>query len=258
MELPKDYMYDGTILKVVHTEGAHQRMYASLMSPIIPSREYVSHLPGEDSPRLHRHSLYGIEDRMLYKVIGDIPFEISNRHFHPTLEQYAALTGRDDFNPKRELSQPGQYLDHERVDVVGPGGVLHYVAILGPAREHGQLELLRHDVTAIGLAFGSVQARMSGDLIDTPGGVRIEGSNGAINLEDGIILAQRHAHISSETASLTGINDGDHLFAYVRTEEQSRMVPVEARVSEKFKDAVHVDKGECVIANGYTCVLYRL
>ena len=57
-------------------------------------------------------------------VLGRIfvELEASGRHVHVTKEQAMTLFGHP-LTPKRELSQPGQYLANERVTVVGPKGV---------------------------------------------------------------------------------------------------------------------------------------
>lgn len=53
----------------------------------------------------------------------DIPIEISARHVHLSKKDFEALFGEGaELTFKKELSQPGQYLAEERVDVVGPKG----------------------------------------------------------------------------------------------------------------------------------------
>ena len=69
-----------------------------------------------------------------------IELEASGRHVHVTKEQAMVLFGYP-LTPKRPLSQPGQYLANERVTVMGPKGKFENVAVLGPEREAGQVEI---------------------------------------------------------------------------------------------------------------------
>ena len=69
-----------------------------------------------------------------------VELEASGRHVHVTEAQAQALFGHR-LTPKRELSQPGQYLANERVTVIGPKGRFDNVAVLGPERKAGQVEL---------------------------------------------------------------------------------------------------------------------
>ena len=53
--------------------------------------------------------------------------EISARHIHVTKEQVAVLYGEGhQLTPKKDLSQPGQFLCEEKLTIVGPrGGLFH-------------------------------------------------------------------------------------------------------------------------------------
>ena len=57
-------------------------------------------------------------DALTQAVLGRIfvELEASGRHVHVTKEQAKVLFGHE-LTPKRELSQPGQYLANERVTV---------------------------------------------------------------------------------------------------------------------------------------------
>ena len=79
-----------------------------------------------------------------------IPIEASGRHVHVTKEQAQILFGHG-LTPKRPLSQPGQYLAHERVTVVGPKGEFENVAVLGPERPEGQVEISLTDGRQLGI-----------------------------------------------------------------------------------------------------------
>ena len=103
--------------------------------------------------------------------------ETSARHVHVTDEHLAVLFGEGyQLTKKKDLSQPGQFASNERVDIVGPKGVMPNVSILGPTRKASQVELSLTDARKIGIA---APVRESGDLAGTPGCV-IKGPAGEV------------------------------------------------------------------------------
>ncbi|MDO4741503.1 MAG: PduL/EutD family phosphate acyltransferase, partial [Eubacteriales bacterium] len=116
-----------------------------------------------------------------------VELEASGRHAHVTKEQAQMLFGHS-LTPARPLSQPGQFLAQERVKVLGPKGEFREVAVLGPERKQGQVELSLSDARVLGL---SLPVRLSGDIQGSPG-VVLEGSRGRVTLDSGAIAAKRH------------------------------------------------------------------
>ena len=77
-----------------------------------------------------------------------------------------------DLTQARPLSQPGQYLAQERVTLQGPKGTFSMVAVLGPCRKEGQVELSATDALALGAfrdAYQLVPRSFGGDLAARPG-----------------------------------------------------------------------------------------
>ena len=75
----------------------------------------------------------------------EVLVESSARHVHVTREALDILYGKGyELNVKKELSQPGQFVAMERVDVVGPKSTLK-ASILGPCRR--QIRLSFHSPT---------------------------------------------------------------------------------------------------------------
>lgn len=69
---------------------------------------------------------------MYYKI----PIETSARHLHLCREDFELLFGEGkELTPKKELSQPGQFLAEERLTVIGPKGTFENVGIIGPLRK---------------------------------------------------------------------------------------------------------------------------
>ena len=168
-----------------------------------------------------------------------IELEASGRHVHVTKEQAMALFGHP-LTPKRPLSQPGQYLANERVTVVGPKGKFENVAVLGPEREAGQVEISLTDGRTLGI---TPPVRLSGDVANSPGAI-LRSDRGQVTLQEGVICAQRHIHMIPETAKQMGVQDKQTVKLQVFTDRPVIFDDVVVRVSEKFADFVHLDYDE--------------
>ena len=177
-----------------------------------------------------------------------MPVEASGRHVHVTREQALALFGHP-LTPKRPLSQPGQYLAEERVKVIGPKGEFANVAVLGPERPEGQVEISLTDGKTLGI---QPPIRQSGDVADTPGAV-LEGPMGRVKLSQGVIAAQRHIHLTPEDGAKFGVRDKQVVKLQVFSKRPVVFEDVLVRVRPDFAAAVHLDYDEanaCGFENG--------
>ena len=168
-----------------------------------------------------------------------VELEASGRHVHVTEAQAQALFGHP-LTPKRDLSQPGQYLANERVTVIGPKGRFENVAVLGPERKEGQVELSMTDARALGI---SAPVRMSGNVADTPGAI-LQGELGTVALREGVIVARRHIHITPRDAQNMGVKDKQVVRLQVYTNRPLIFDDVVVRVSPDFQTRVHLDYDE--------------
>ena len=167
-----------------------------------------------------------------------IEIEASGRHVHLTVEATQALFGPGHrLTAVRPLSQPGQFVCAERVDVIGPKGSFQNVAILGPERKENQVEVSRTDAVTLGL---KPPVRQSGDLHGScPVILRANGRE--LKLENGLIIAQRHVHLTPRDAERFGVRDGEVLGLKCLTDRQAVLMDTVARVSDKFATYVHLD-----------------
>ena len=168
-----------------------------------------------------------------------VEMEASGRHVHVTKAQAIALFGHD-LTPARPLSQPGQFLAQERVSVLGPKGKLDGVAVLGPCRPEGQVEISLTDGKTLGI---TPPVRLSGDVQGSPGAALV-GPNGTVSLDQGVIAAQRHIHITPADAALQHVSDGDTVKLKTLTKRPVVFENVAVRVSDKFQTYVHLDFDE--------------
>ena len=189
-------------------------------------------------------------EALVQAVLGRIfvELEASGRHVHVTREQALALFGHG-LSPKRPLSQPGQYLANERVTVKGPKGEFQNVAVLGPERKEGQVEISLTDGRSLGV---TPPVRLSGKVAGSPG-ILLEGPEGSVHLQEGVIVAQRHIHMTPQDASRFGVKDKQVVRLQTYTDRPLIFDDVVVRVSPDFATYVHLDYDEanaCGFQNG--------
>ena len=187
-----------------------------------------------------------LTEQLIHRLFVEL--EASGRHVHVTREQAQTLFGHG-LTSKRPLSQPGQYLANERVTVVGPKGTFENVAVLGPERKEAQVEISLTDGRTLGL---EAPVRLSGDVSGTPG-VTLIGPAGTVTLNQGVIAAQRHIHLTPEDARNFGVKDKQVVKLQTFTARPVIFQDVAVRVSPEFASYVHLDYDEanaCGFAKG--------
>ena len=176
----------------------------------------------------------------------EVPTEISARHVHLMEQAVETLFGPGAaLHPKRDLSQPGQFLCEERVRLIGPKGVMENIAVLGPVRSAVQVELSLTDARTLGV---KAPIRQSGDLSGA-GDVYIVGPCGMLNATGSVIAAKAHVHMTPENAKQYGVQDGQTVQLRLQTDRPITLGDVVVRVSEKFALAAHIDFDEANAAH---------
>jgi len=171
-----------------------------------------------------------------------IPTGVSNRHVHLSQEHANILFGKGKvFKKLRDLSQPGQCVYEETVNLAGPIGFFTNVRILGPVREQTQVELLAGDCIILGI---DAPIRESGKLAESGGGLSITGPNGCVWLKEGVIIAKRHIHMHTTDAERFNVVDGEEVSIRVNSERSGILHNTVVRVSERFRLEFHVDFDE--------------
>ena len=166
---------------------------------------------------------------------------ISNRHIHLSQEHIEALFGTGHALTKmKDLSQPGQFACEETVTLIGPKGSLPGVRVLGPARKASQVELTGTDTFKIGV---KPPVRDSGKLEETPG-IDVEGPKGRVHMEQGVIIAARHIHMTPEDATKYSLKDGDHVRVVVPGPRGGVLEQVLVRVNPDYALDFHIDTDE--------------
>lgn len=174
----------------------------------------------------------------LQKRSRQVPVGISVRHIHLTRADVDKLFGYGyQLTPKKALSQPGQFACEECLDVIGPKGELKRVRILGPERSATQIELAQTDCRTIGV---NAPVRSSGDTKGTPG-VTLRSPLGELTVPEGVIVADRHLHMTPAQAAAFGLADGDRVQIRIDGIKPGIMGGVLVRASSKCALDFHID-----------------
>lgn len=168
--------------------------------------------------------------------------ETSARHVHVSQADLEILFGEGyQLTKKKDLSQPGQYVTNEKVAVVGTKSQFPAVSILGPVRASTQVEISATDARSIGVV---APIRESGDTAGS-GACKIVGPKGEIEINEGVIVAKRHIHMTSSDAEKFGVSDKEIVNVKVDTQGRSLVFgDVVVRVNDNFALAMHIDTDE--------------
>ncbi|MCG2790114.1 MAG: phosphate propanoyltransferase [Actinomycetia bacterium] len=163
---------------------------------------------------------------------------ISVRHIHLCSEHLDILFGKGyTLNVLRDLYNPG-YACKEALTLVGPKlNAIQNVRILGPLRNKTQVELAKTDCIILGI---DAPVRPSGETSGSASVVLI-GPKGAVYLNEGVIRANRHMHLSGEDADFFGIKDNQVVDVRVGGPKGLTFNNVQVRVAPYFKSELHVD-----------------
>ncbi len=184
------------------------------------------------------------------RVAPRLVVNISARHCHVTQEDLERLFGKGhQLTPYKPLYQDGFFAAAETVTIIGPRHrMIPNLRILGPCRDHSQVELAFTDAISLGL---DIPVRRSGDHRDSPGAYLL-GPAGMIELPCGVIRHERHVHMGPSDAAHYGVKDGDRLNLRVRGTCAVVFEDLLCRVAPTSKLEVHIDTDE-----GNACDLTR-
>lgn len=167
-----------------------------------------------------------------------VPVGISARHVHITKEHVELLFGAGyQLTPLKLLSQPGQFACEEQVVICGPSGSLSGVRILGPERKESQVEMALSDCRKLGIR---PPVRTSGDLRGTPG-VILKGPKGEVVLQEGVMIADRHIHMTPEDAVWFGVSDRERVSVVAKGPRGGVLSQVLIRITKESRLDFHVD-----------------
>lgn len=180
------------------------------------------------------------------KSLGYIEIEASGRHVHLSRQVVDELFGKAYvLTHIKPLSQPGQFVCAERVTLIGPKGQLSNVVVLGPEREQSQIEVSKTDAKILGV---DAPIKESGKIQGTPA-IKISANGNTVHLNQGLLIAQRHIHMSRTDAECLALKDGDRVDVAVSSDRPVIFKDVKLRVSDQYDTAMHIDYDEANACN---------
>ncbi|AJF62641.1 MAG: Phosphate propanoyltransferase [archaeon GW2011_AR20] len=166
-----------------------------------------------------------------------VPVGVSNHHIHLSKMDMVRLFGKENLEVFKEIRQPGQFAAKETVNLVGQG-IIWNVRVVGPLRKETQVEIMRGDQKILGV---KAPILVSGNLESSPG-IIIQGPNGSVKIDTGVIIAKIHVHLSTDEAREFGLENGDKVDVYHNNKLIVRDVVV--RSGDMHKSDFHIDKEE--------------
>ena len=122
-------------------------------------------------------------------------------------------------------------------------------AVLGPERKEAQVEISLTDGRTLGIV---PPVRLSGHVKGSPG-CRIIGPEGSVEIEEGVICAQRHIHLTPADGVRFGVRDKQTVRLQTFTNRPVIFEDVVVRIDPNFAPRVHLDYDEanaCGFRNG--------
>ena len=192
---------------------------------------------------MEQKELTDIVMRVVQKISGQdasFPVEMSARHVHLTQEAVEILFGKGALlKIKRELSLPG-FLAEQRVSLITSKGAFRNVAILGPVRDHIQVELAASDAYALGL---KPPVNISGNL-NGAADVYIAGPHGMLPANSSAIIAQAHVHMNAAEARAMGVENQEIVAVDILSKRPITIKNVMIRVENGMHATMHIDMDE--------------
>ncbi len=170
---------------------------------------------------------------------GEIKVGVSQRHIHLSREHLDILFGKGYELTKKKTLMGREFASNEVVTLVGPSlNSITNVRVLGPVRKNTQVEISRTDTFVLKV---SPPVRPSGEITGSEK-IVVVGPKGSVYLNEGVIIANRHIHLTPEYAAAHGIKDNDYVDVEIEnTEKPTKFYGVQVRVRDDFNVEMHID-----------------
>ena len=191
------------------------------------------------------------------KSDNEIKVGVSQRHVHLSQEDLETLFGKGFELTKAKTLMGREFASEQFVTLVGPSlKSIERVRVLGPVRKNTQVEISRTDTFVLKV---SPPVRPSGEIEGSEKLV-VVGPKGCVYLKEGVIIANRHIHLTPDFASKHGIKDNDYVDVLVEGIKPTKFFDVQVRVRDDFNVEMHIDTDDANsagIKNGDKVVIIK-
>ena len=190
-----------------------------------------------------------VKPKRISNGVKKVIAEISARHLHISQAHLDKLFGKGyQLTSIKELSQPGEFAAQEQLKVIGAKDRIK-MRIVGPVRRKTQVELTVSDCRRLGV---NPEFRVSGDLARSKGNLILQGPKGRLKLNNGVIVAWRHLHISEADAKKWKLKNGQKVKARVGGERGLVFENIVVRIGN-YNTRIHLDTDEANAAGLLGC-----
>ena len=169
---------------------------------------------------------------------SEIKVGVSQRHVHLSQKDLETLFGKGFELTKAKVLMGREFASEQFVTLVGPSlKSIEKVRVLGPVRKNTQVEISRTDTFVLKV---SPPVRPSGEIEGSEKLV-IVGPKGCVYLKEGVIIANRHIHLTPEFAAKNEICDNDYVDVLVEGIKPTKFFDVQVRVRDDFNVEMHID-----------------
>lgn len=166
-----------------------------------------------------------------------VPVGVSRRHVHLNEETFYKLFKTNELPVRNYIRQPGQYASTLTVDLEWNNQIIKHVRIVGPIRPYNQIELSEDECAILNV---SPPERQSGDLEGSLS-INIIGPEGKVSLSSGLIKAERHIHMTIETANKQGYSNKETVEVY---KDGKYIFNAIIKITDPAFDELHIDTVE--------------
>jgi len=164
----------------------------------------------------------------------DVNIRVSNRHVHLRKETYDMLF-EEPIEKKYDLNQIGEFASNQTLTIRLGDKIIEKVRVLGPFRKYDQVEISKRDARLLGV---NPPVRASGDLEDALE-ITLETEKASVIVK-GLIIANRHVHMSYDDAKKYGVVDKQKVNIKIDN-DKAGIVLAEVKVSDTGYYEVHFD-----------------
>lgn len=165
---------------------------------------------------------------------------VSNRHIHLCKEDFEFFFGDAVFSKFKDLSQDGEFASNFVVTLKTYKGEINSVRIIGPLREHSQVEISRTDAFKLGI---NPPVRMSRNF-DGALDILVSYCDKERILPNSCIIANRHLHINSKDLTSLGLFDGKCVKVKVSGNRGGILDNILVKSRDNYNTELHIDTDE--------------
>lgn len=188
--------------------------------------------------RIDEKTIESAVKQAIADVNGEIKIGVSQRHIHLSQKDLETLFGKGYELTFKKRLMGREFAAEEVVTLVGPSlKSITNVRVLGPVRKNTQVEISKTDTFILKV---SPPVRPSGQ-VEGSERIVVVGPKGSVYLNQGVIIANRHIHLTPEYAKKHGIKDNDYVDVMVEGVKPTKFYGVQVRVRDDFNIEMHID-----------------